>query len=74
MQQLIHECTWDEKTGRLLTKLDRELDDILKTGENLVAFQLVGIVVCHLHILYVDMVLDLQFFLVQSPHISWDKL
>ena len=35
MQQLIHECTWDEKTGRPLTKLDRELDDILKTGENL---------------------------------------
>ena len=35
MQQLIHECTWDEKTGRPLTRLDRELDDILKTGENL---------------------------------------
>ena len=35
MQELIHDCTWDEKTGRPLTKLDRELDDILKTGENL---------------------------------------
>mmetsp|Transcript_11877 Transcript_11877/g.17373 ORF Transcript_11877/g.17373 Transcript_11877/m.17373 type:complete len:155 (+) Transcript_11877:999-1463(+) len=35
MQQLIHECTWDEKTGKPLTKLDRELDDILKTGEDL---------------------------------------
>ena len=32
---MVKECTWDEKTGRPLTILDRELDDILKTGENL---------------------------------------
>ena len=35
MQQLIHECTWDEETGRLLTKLERELNDILQTGDDL---------------------------------------
>ena len=35
MQQSIHDCTWDEKTGRPLTKLDRELDAILRTGDDL---------------------------------------
>jgi len=35
MQTLINECTWDEETGRPLTKLDRELDDILQTGDDL---------------------------------------
>jgi len=35
MQESIHQCTWDEETGRPLTKLDRELDDILQSGEDL---------------------------------------
>ena len=35
MQESIHDCTWDEETGRPLTKLDRELDDILQSGEYL---------------------------------------
>lgn len=35
MQQLIHECTWDEEIGRPLKKLDREVDNILKTGDDL---------------------------------------
>ena len=35
MQELIHECTWDEETCRPLTKLDKELDDILKTDNEL---------------------------------------
>ena len=35
MQESIHDCTWDEETGRPLTKLDRELDDILQSGEDL---------------------------------------
>ena len=35
MKAQIHECTWDEETGRPLTKLDRELDDILQTGDDL---------------------------------------
>ena len=35
MQETIHDCTWDEETGRPLTKLDRELDDILQSGEDL---------------------------------------
>ena len=35
MQQLINECTWDKETGRSLTKLDRELDDMLQTGDDL---------------------------------------
>ena len=34
-QELIHEVTWDDKTGRPLTKLDRELDDILENGSNM---------------------------------------
>ena len=32
MQALINECVWDEKIGRQVTKLDMELDDILKQG------------------------------------------
>ena len=35
MQESIHDCTCDEETGRPLTKLDRELDDILQSGEDL---------------------------------------
>ena len=35
MQETIHDCTWDDETGRPLTKLDRELDDILQSGEDL---------------------------------------
>ena len=35
MQETIHDCTWDEESGRPLTKLDRELDDILQSGEDL---------------------------------------
>ena len=35
MQDLIQEVTWDEKTGRPLTKLNRELDDILEKGSNM---------------------------------------
>ena len=35
MQETIHDCTWDEETGRPLTKLDRELDAILQSGEDL---------------------------------------
>ena len=35
MQAQIHECTWDEETGRPLTKLDMELYDILQTGDDL---------------------------------------
>ena len=34
-QQIISEVTWDEETGRPLSKLDRELDDILQTGDSL---------------------------------------
>ena len=32
---MTHDCTWDEKTGRPVTKLDRELDDVLQTKDNL---------------------------------------
>ena len=35
MQESIHDCNWDDETGRPLTKLDRELDDILQSGEDL---------------------------------------
>ena len=35
MQESISEVTWDEATGRPLTKLDRELDDIIECGDNL---------------------------------------
>ena len=35
IQELIHKCTQDEETGRPLTKLDRELDDILKIDDDL---------------------------------------
>ena len=35
MQEAISEVTWDEETGRPLTKLDRELDDILENGKNM---------------------------------------
>ena len=35
MQTQIHECTWDEETGRPLSKLDRELDNILETRNEL---------------------------------------
>lgn len=35
MQELIHECACDEEIGRPITKLDRELDVILKTGDGL---------------------------------------
>ena len=35
MQELIHDCTWDKETDRPLSKLDRELDDILQSGEDL---------------------------------------
>ena len=35
MQQQIHECTWDEKTGRPQTKLDSKLDDVLQTRDDL---------------------------------------
>ena len=34
-QQIINEVTWDSETGRPLSKLDRELDDILQDGETL---------------------------------------
>ena len=34
-QQVISEVTWDPDTGRPLSKLDRELDDILQDGETL---------------------------------------
>ena len=34
-QQVISEVTWDSETGRPLSKLDRELDDIIQDGENL---------------------------------------
>ena len=34
-QQIISEVTWDPETGRPLSKLDRELDDILQNGESL---------------------------------------
>ena len=34
-QQIISEVTWDQETGRPLSKLDRELDDILEDGETL---------------------------------------
>ena len=35
MQEAIHDCTWDEETGRPVTKLDRELDNILQLGDDL---------------------------------------
>ena len=35
MQEDISEVTWDKATGRPLTKLDRELDDILDGGTKL---------------------------------------
>ena len=35
IQESIHDCTLDEETGRPLTKLDRELYDILQSGEEL---------------------------------------
>ena len=35
MQELIQKCTWDEETDRSLTKLYKELDDILKSGNDL---------------------------------------
>ena len=35
MQEEISEVTWDKETGRPLTKLDRELDDILEGGTKL---------------------------------------
>ena len=35
MQETIHNYTWDDETGRPLTKLDREIDDILQLGEDL---------------------------------------
>ena len=35
MQTIIHACTWDKETGRPVTKLDRELDGILQTGDDL---------------------------------------
>ena len=35
MQELIHKYTWDEETGRPLTKLDRELDEIFRIGDDL---------------------------------------
>ena len=34
-QEMINEVTWDETTGRPLSKLDRELDDILEVGDAL---------------------------------------
>lgn len=34
-QQIIREVTWDSETGRPLSKLDRELDDIIEDGETL---------------------------------------
>ena len=34
-QELIKEVTWDQSTGRPLSKLDRELDDILEVGDTL---------------------------------------
>lgn len=34
-QQIISEVTWDPETGRPLSKLDRELDDILEDGDTL---------------------------------------
>ena len=35
IQESIHDCTLDEETCRPLTKLDRELYDILQSGEEL---------------------------------------
>ena len=32
---IIHEWTWDKKIGRPVTKLDRELEDILQKGDDL---------------------------------------
>ena len=34
-QELIKEVTWDQSTGRPLSKLDRELDEILEIGDTL---------------------------------------
>ena len=34
-QEFINEVTWDDTTGRPLSKLDRELDDILEVGDAL---------------------------------------
>ena len=35
MEESIHDCTWDEETGRPITKLNRELDDILQSVKDL---------------------------------------